>query len=215
MSAYIDNVKLLLFMSENIGKLTTPSGDGARIEVTENIININKTIRTPNGFIDVISEEAINNNLSELLISSGDEYLAGGYIALRSLKDELLPGGFLVGCKNKDNLNVSLTGHIDPNTNKAYLFFNSKLIDSIYSFGDNYIQYTNGLLICWGYIQYTLTNTIVNFPIAYIRNPSVITGNTGDGTGIANADIITTTGFTYKAINSSVSGYYLSIGYWK
>ena len=43
----------------NIGKLTTPSGDGASVEVTENMVNINSTKVNVNGIdlIDTLSSK--------------------------------------------------------------------------------------------------------------------------------------------------------------
>ena len=58
----------------------------------------------------------------------------------------------------------SLTG-----LNTGKLYWDNKPIDTIHSFGDNYIQYTNGLLIQWSrsYIPINESTKTISFYVPY------------------------------------------------
>ena len=79
----------------------------------------------------------------------------------------------------------------------------------------NYIQYSSGMLVTWGYVGYTQANTIINFPVAYVNRPVITISSTGSGTGVPQANDITTTGFKYTTANSQVSAYWVAIGNWR
>lgn len=100
---------------------------------------------------------------------------------------------------------------------------NTYLYDSIYSSGNNYIQYTNGLLIYWNFI--VNHNQVITYPIPFISRPCVSFGYHSKGEEYTNIGYTvndSNTGFTCKirnlvnntlATQSNVSC--IAIGRWK
>ena len=72
--------------------------------------------------------------------------------------------------------------------------------------GDNYIKFSNGLIVQWG--TSTSSSRTITFEISFTQSPAInITPNSGSGYNFAAAvDDVSTTGFTilpYGGVSSS------------
>ena len=160
-------------MSNNIGKLTTPSGEGASIECTSNYLKDNETEVIIINNIGTLRSNTSNLYKSLELTSDPNEWASNGaYISLRSSLAGYSPSVI--------NLLSSLNGNITsleifPNGDIVSYIKNStdgtqhhRNIESIYSFSNNHIQYTNGLAICWLFVSNTGTSAYTfTLPIAF------------------------------------------------
>lgn len=102
-------------------------------------------------------------------------------------------------------------------------------VNLITDIGEDYIQYNNGIQICWGYSSGDNTSTItVNFPKPFINSKplSITTGSKGSSysTTWEHAAILSNIvntfggsydlGFTWQK-NDNFNLYWKAIGYWK
>ena len=203
-------------MSENIGKLTTPSGDGASIEVHDTKINITASLTNPsNGNLSYLND---NKHIATIL-SGENNYNDGSCVLCFSNNSTNNPGQLWLRTQTGIGPNV-----LKVTTKPDELTINNKQIDTIYSFGDNYIQYTNGLLLQWGAFS-SQTNSVasINFYIPYIKIPTVLAQVTGvsisghytirtsSNTAYFNFITISGTG----AIESGIGFKWFAIGRWK
>lgn len=205
-------------MSENIGILSTPDGTGANI----------KTLQLQNESLSLLinNQAKIQTNVTNLyksieILSDTDTWdTTGSAICLRSKYAESVDKGTFQILASDGESRITLVGW--PNKN---LTWDNKFIDTIYSSGSNYIQYTNGLLICFDNVDLVSTNgteisQIINFPIAFTYVGSIIT-NVNSHHCITTAYNLTTTGFAYRVVSidnyniTSLDGRYIAIGYWK
>ena len=149
-------------MSSNTGKLTTPSGEGAYIEAKDDELYINKPITVESGFDTVLKRDVTNK---ALVIVGGTKMANSATLILRGIDETsypTMPGSFAIRTRKADGEYGQLKGFEDD------LTWNNKVIDSIYSFGNNYIQYTNGLAICWLFVSNTGTSAYTfTLPIAF------------------------------------------------
>ena len=151
-------------MSENIGKLTTPSGDGARIEVHDTKINITAPLANPsNGNLSYLND---NKHIATIL-SGENNYNDGSCVLCFSNNSTNNPGQLWLRTQTGIGPNV-----LKVTTKPDELTINNKPIDTIYSSGNNYIKYTNGLLIQWGrdYIPINSASKTISFYIPYLEN---------------------------------------------
>lgn len=207
-------------MSNNIGTLTTPSGKGASIEVTENGIRIKDRSRIyHNSYILYGNNTDDYDNRVGLLVRNGNDAdtTLEPILILRAHNSHTLPGSFSLACCNTGNTGRhSLVGQ--PN----HLTWIGKDIDTIYNSSNNHIRYTSGLLICWGSIPLTVNTSswAITFPSYFLNSGAeptvtVSTSNMPQNGGITN---ITYTGFVYntESVQSIIGNLkYIAIGRWK
>ena len=206
---------------ENIGKLTTPDGNGASIEVSDKKVYINNTLRADNiqAYGDNIS---CINDTSFIRINGGSEYTHGSHLLLtgkdfnNGVQDYL---GLFELCARNDNYNYALIGKADKN---ATLAWNGKIVDTIHSFGTNHIQYTNGLLIQWNTIRIESGLSIINtFTIPFVDTSYACIPIYHTTQATANSIVaVSKTDKSYITIyrssdNTSSSISYIAIGRWK
>ena len=221
-------------MSNNIGKLTTPSGEGASIEIDSNLIKINNPLEFDSrGKIRYDSNQkwmVLQNHYPDgdldkgpfILLHDSDKYskdhindYRNGCISIAARYDENNKTVLSI-TKNKGFSNISINQVTDgiPVVSS---------IDSVVSNGTNYIQYTSGLMLYWDYsVNY---DEVVTYPIPFISLPALSFGYLSKGeqyTNIGYAVNSSTSGFTCKirnlindtlATQSNVSC--LAIGRWK
>ena len=109
---------------------------------------------------------------------------------------------------------ISLDGKtIDTDAN-GNMTYDSHKVDTIEEQGDEYIRYSNGLQICWGYVSAGSTVTI-NFPKSFSQRPNIlVTSNTTDTNTIANAQC-TNQAVTVYCNSAYYGSFYIAIGRWK
>ena len=203
----------------DIGRLTTPSGEGGYIEVDNAGIIINHEIQVNDRVI------CKRTNLSDLTLVGGNTNY-GAALVLYGSEQNKEHGAFQLCAQSiEPNEFTNESGRIwlSGKTNNE-LRWNNKLIDSIHSFGDNYIQYTNGLAICWG--TNIRSRQSITYPVSFISYPSTTYGFSSSSTAYRHIQghNSSTTGFTmaiYDENNNlltntdNVTSEYLAIGRWK
>ena len=150
MSAYIDNVKLLLFMNENTGKLTTANNDFTGVLVDNSITRI------------------IGNNA--VYIKGGTDVRTSSWLFLYDNSDSSIQNNpnapfFKITIPTTDTTSYinALCGNIN------HLTWMNKDIDTVHDSSNNHIRYTSGLLICWdtAIISTNTNNTTITFPSSF------------------------------------------------
>lgn len=88
--------------------------------------------------------------------------------------------------------------------------------------GDDYIRYSSGLQICWGWAMLngaiTSTNKLVTFPVAFKSKPRIITtANANAGNAFIAVGWETETNFTIGTSGAASNGgtSWFAIGWWK
>lgn len=111
-------------------------------------------------------------------------------------------------------------------TSKGF-FYNNKSIDTIHSFGDNYIQYTNGLGICWVKSgNTTVPPSKITFPFSFVDIPAISISPRGSSSSnisyIHKVADISSTGCIVMAVKTTTDSEYvvsnytlIAIGMWK
>ena len=142
-------------MSNNIGKLTTPSGEGASIELYEDgTYNISGTNSQPLTFkFGKLWDHVTSNGGQEYQLTMGADRKEGAYLSLRT-QDESngeYKGAFFLGAVDvSNNLSSSLRGL--PNNSLTWNNKEIEVIEEIYhkSTSTNdcnwYKKYSNGLV---------------------------------------------------------------------
>ena len=182
-------------MSENIGILSTPSGDlSCHVEVNGDTNNV--LILSADNTGEKGSAIAIDNDRCYMQCANGDNSTI-----------------FTITSEGVNILSIS-----------SNIATTLGLVDSIFIFGDNYIQYTSGLGICWG--KDIRSNVVITFPIIFIEFPSIVYGYSSNSTAYRHIQghNASTTGFTmaiydenntlYNNTNNA-SAEYIAIGRWK
>lgn len=206
-------------MSENIGKLTTPSGDGASIEVHDTKINITASLTNPsNGNLSYLND---NKHIATIL-SGENNYNDGSCVLCFSNNSTNNPGQLWLRTQTGIGPNV-----LKVTTKPDELTINNKQIDSIYSSGSNYIQYTNGLCFNFGrtVIPANSYSASITFSQSYIENQLPIANVTlaSDYINSTEFKLSTTITSTQLTIYCTSNGLYnmdrninyFVIGYWK
>ena len=99
----------------------------------------------------------------------------------------------------------------DANDNMTY---DNHIVDTIEEQGDEYIRYSNGIQICWGYVSAGTTST-KNFPKSFLQKPSVsLTADTADTNSVVTAQATNQT-LTVHNNFAYYGSYYIAIGKWK
>ena len=221
-------------MSENIGKLTTPNNDGASIEVDSNLIKINNPLEfdyrgkiryDPNQKWFAIQDHYPDGDLDKgpfILLADGDKYP-------EDHTNNYQNGAVTLCARSKGESNKTVLAIIQRKTNNLTLnniidnVSTISIIDSILRQGNNYIQYTSGLLICQSPV--IAGDEVVTYPIPFIELPALAFGYMAND--VVNARMgyainYSNTGFTCKIRNiiggdlvtqSDIS--YIAIGRWK
>ena len=212
-------------MSENIGKLTAPSGEGASIEVNSDNIIFNNLIYFPTTPIntDGLRCSIVGTSNNELRFFANKYNSTTGIntaaLFLYGSDIDSLSGQFRLRAYNKTtDEKYDLIGRTNGD-----LLFNNLKIESVYSSSTNHIQYTNGLLIQWGYInQVSSAGSTVTLPIAYKDGNygiSAVRSATGNGETNLNIRIINNpTSISFEVANSTTTSTtcrWMTIGYWK
>ena len=220
-------------MSENIGKLTTPSGDGARIEVTENNVNVVGQLINTSGELIVksVESDSTGNNVSIRTLSNTEELrICAGSDLYTSGRIYLYPNDFPVenrrGC-----VTLTTSGIVDPNdgsTEKLHqlqMFSDGRMTLDNYSIepiihsvitNNNYQWYVrNGIFIQAAYTNAS-SGTVITFPKTFNTAPVVMAIHKGTGDVNCLVDSISTTNFTlnfhYLDPTQVVEIYWLAIG---
>ena len=113
---------------------------------------------------------------------------------------------------------INLDGKtIDTDTNDN-MTFNGNKVDTIEEQGvetySGYIRYSNGIQICWGYVDAGVTVTI-NFPKSFSQRPSIsVTSNTTDTNSVVTAQA-TNQAMTACCNFEYYGSFYIAIGRWK
>ena len=204
-------------MNENIGKLTTPSGDGASITVYPegSLTTIDSALRFLNdhGFI------TCDDNCDGLVLHSSTANSTGAFIQLHNRNRSTYPGEVRFCTCNEDGSNTLFRACTNGD-----LLWGGRNLEGIYSKGSNYIQYTNGLLVQYGKIIVSnAKESIVSLHIPYINNRF----NIQISRWAENPDMITevplfirtntNTSFNIYCVSATIDTYanWLTIGYWK
>lgn len=207
-------------MSENIGILSTPDGNGAYIKVSnDSSINLSGVfkdfIRFPSGII------YSNNNEDYKLITItagttiNNSYSSNACLHLFRSDDINAPGWFELVANDGTN-GASLLG---KSQNQSLTWY-GRTIDTIHSSGTNHIQYTNGLLICFDKLSYpaNTTSKTFSFPKTFIEIPS-ITISTSSINFFYGVNVVTSSNFEITCSGNGnsaiVSIRYIAIGRWK
>lgn len=195
-------------MSENIGKLTTANNDFTGVVVDGLITRI-----VGKDSVYIKGGENINTSSWIFLYNNSDSYI----------KDNPNASFFRITIPTTDTTSYSnaLCGNIN------HLTWMGKDIDSIYSSGDNYIQYTNGLGICWVRSENTtVPPSQITFPFSFVDIPAISISPRGN----ANSNIayihkvadISSTGCIVMAVKTTTDSEYvvstytlIAIGMWK
>ena len=109
---------------------------------------------------------------------------------------------------------ISLDGKsIDTDAN-GNMTYDSHIVDTIEEQGEEYIRYSNGIQICWGYADAGVTVTI-NFPKSFLKRPSIsVTCNTTDTNSVVTAQATNQT-MTACCNFEYYGSFYIAIGRWK
>ena len=109
---------------------------------------------------------------------------------------------------------ISLDGKtIDTDAN-GNMTYDSHIVDTIEEQGEEYIRYSNGIQICWGYVDAGVTVTI-NFPKSFLKRPSIsVTSNTTDTNSVVTAQATNQT-MTACCNFEYYGSFYIAIGRWK
>ena len=109
---------------------------------------------------------------------------------------------------------ISLDGKsIDTDAN-GNMTYDSHIVDTIEEQGEEYIRYSNGIQICWGYVDAGVTVTI-NFPKSFLKRPSIsVTCNTTDTNSVVTAQATNQT-MTACCNFEYYGSFYIAIGRWK
>ena len=109
---------------------------------------------------------------------------------------------------------ISLDGKsIDTDAN-GNMTYDSHIVDTIEEQGEEYIRYSNGIQICWGYVDAGVTVTI-NFPKSFLKRPSIsVTNNTTDTNSVVTAQATNQT-MTACCNFEYYGSFYIAIGRWK
>ena len=202
---------------ENIGIFKSPEGNGPYIKIHSDtyLTELNTALRFYNnhGFI------TCDDTCYGLVLHAATDNTTGAFIQLHAKNRSTYPGEVRFCTCNEDGSNTLFRACTNGN-----LLWDGRKLEGIYSKGTNYIQYTNGLLMCWGSTTVNITNTTVTFPKSYKSNPNISFSIHGDDSTTDVYGILlvpNTTNFVASAKCSEVKTgltvglYWMSIGYWK
>lgn len=163
----------------NIGKLTTPSGEGASITIDNDIIKVTKNIVFDNNTLigyteDWPNELYLSANIDVRETESPTALGNSAFIALRNnnYTGAEGPGSFTIGLRTPaTSERDSVYRTLQATTDSEELTWHYKPIETVYDIDDSYIKYSNGLLIQWLFSSSTGTDAVtVTFPIAFKTN---------------------------------------------
>ena len=206
----------------NVGILSTPDGTGARFELdTDESIRWHGVwknyIQFPSGLIywnDQSNSKQICMYANNDIYNTEEAYTSNAGIALNSSQHPLNPGRFTLVARDTTT-RCELIG--EPSKNLTWC---NKFIDTIYSSDDNYIQYTNGLLLQWGICEVpSIGGVKVTLSIPYTNDSYVVQVSNRNyliyqAPGL-NAKSSTSFDIDYQSTESVGSVHWFTIGRWK
>ena len=145
------------------------------------------------------------------IIINGTQFLPSDYVNVSSNQT-------VAGIKTFSNAPVVNSIYLDGKTIDTdandNMTFNGNIVDTIEEQGDGYIRYSNGIQICWGYVDAGVTVTI-NFPKSFSQRPSIsVTSNTTDTNSVVTAQA-TNQAMTACRNFEYYGSFYIAIGRWK
>ena len=109
---------------------------------------------------------------------------------------------------------ISLDGKTVDTDANGNMTYDSHIVDTIEEQGEEYIRYSNGIQICWGYIGAGAAVT-KNYPKSFLGDPyAVVSGDTTDPNMTTNTQRTSQAITAYR--NREYYGCsYMAIGHWK
>lgn len=147
----------------------------------------------------------------ELMFIAGTDWQGNARIVIRGQDSSYNPGGVEISAsKGGEQSQFVLTP-------SGSCKFNGKDVELVDSIGDNFIRYSNGIQICWGYVSIGGYSTkSVTFPKAFATTPCIHL--TGNGFGVDLIRFGNQSGTSFNMVTSSFDGSticYSAIGKWK
>ena len=206
--------------NNNIGRLTTPSGEGASITVYPegNLITIDGGLRFINNHEFITCDDTCYS----LVLHSSVTNNTGAFIQLHNRNRSTYPGEVRFCTCNEDGSNTLFRACTD-----GKLLWGGRNLEGIFSKGSNYIKYTNGLCFNFGrkVIPANSYSTSITFSQSYIEDQLPIANVTlaSDYINSTEFKLSTTITSTQLTIYCTSNGLYnmdrsinyFVIGYWK
>ena len=146
----------------------------------------------------VAAGDILTHNVSEFVKVTGNQTIGG----IKTFSNAPVVSAISLDGKSIDT---------DANGNMTY---DSHIVDTIEEQGEEYIRYSNGIQICWGYVDAGVTVTI-NFPKSFLKRPGIsVTCNTTDTNSVVTAQATNQT-MTACCNFEYYGSFYIAIGRWK